>query len=95
MGLRVDTNINNSLKLYATAEIKYIDKNIFLEGEYKNGSTQYAVKKLDHKNTFTIGLETTYIEDYTIVAEMIFNSKEYETQANNNNYGMLKIVKKF
>lgn len=95
LGVRVDTDINRFVKLYAAGERKYIDKNIFLEGKSKDGSTQYAVKKIDHKNSFNLGFETTYIKDYNIAFEMVFNSKEYETQAKNNHYGILKVTKKF
>ncbi len=95
LGLSVDTDINNFLNLYAMGERRQINKNIFLEGENKNGSTQYSVDKINHKNIITLGLETTYVENYNIVFEMIFNSKEYKTQTHNNNYSMIKVVKKF
>ncbi len=95
IGLGVAIPIYNIVKLYSSVDIKYVADNIFLEGEDKDGSTQYAVEKLNQKNIFTIGVETMYLENYTIIVETIFNSKEYKTQSNNNNYSMLKIVRKF
>ena len=95
LGIMVEKKINIFLELYASGERKYIDENIFLEGETKSGSSAYSVKKIDYKNIYTIGARTTYFDNYTINAELIFNSKEYETQAKANNLGMIKIVRKF
>ncbi len=95
VGISAASPINDVVKLYSSVEVKYVDENIFLDGEDKDGSTRYAVEKLNQKDIFTLGVETTYVEDYTISVEAILNSKEYKTQSTNNNYTMLKIVKRF
>ena len=90
LGISIQTQLNKTLKLNASGDRKYIDRNIFLDG-----NSQYKVKKLNYKNTFTLGLESTYVSNYTISAEIIFNSKEYTTQSTNNIYSMIKIARKF
>lgn len=95
VGVGIDNPINDIIKFYSSIEVKYIDENIFLDGENKYNSTQYAVEKIHHKNIFTLGMETTYLDDYAISLEAVLNSKEYKTQATNNNYTTLKIIKRF
>lgn len=95
LGINLHYNITNDLIFYANAQRVYVDKNIFLEGKTEDGNNAYSVIKYDYKNTYSWGLETSYFTDYIFAFEFIYNSKEYTTQANNNNYNMIKITKKF
>ena len=95
VGLGINSEINDLFNIYVNGEIKYVDKNIFLEGKSKKYGSLYAVEKENHVNSLIVGLQMKYFENYILTFETIFNSKEYKTQKSNNNYNMIKVEKKF
>ena len=95
LGLSIKNTVNETFDIYLNGEVKYVDKNIFLDGSSKEYGTLYAVEKEDYVNSLTIGLQTKYFKNHILTFETIFNSKEYKTQSSNNNYNMIKLEKKF
>lgn len=94
-GIEINTKIDESFNIYADVQRKYVDKNIFLDGKSKKYGSLYAVEKIDYVNSLVIGLQTKYFKNYIWTLETVFNSKEYKTQASNNNYNMIKLSKRF
>ena len=94
-GIGINSEINDLITAYINGEIIHINKNIFLEGNSKEYGSLYAVEKINHVNSLIIGLETKYFKNYILTFETVFNSKEYKTQSSNNNYNMIKLLRKF
>jgi hypothetical protein len=94
----VDINIKNpdrtSYYLFGSIEQKDVSKNIFIEGNSKNGIYSYGVEKINNIKVYEYGIHIDY-GLYGVRFTITQPTREFVAQKTVDRYGSLKISKRF